>query len=379
MSSVLYAWTYPSIDPVILDLPGPLALRWYGMMYLVAFWVGFHILRRQALQGRLAVPVEQVGEIVGWIAAGVFLGGRLGYILFYQPEILSNPARILAVWEGGLSFHGGLFGVIGAVVLYSRRIGQSFLGVADGLVLATPTGIFAVRCANFINGELYGRVTTEAVPWAMRFPTDPVARQGLGLRTSAADVVYAAVENAKAAGTWDALLAAAPLRHPSQLYEALTEGALLMGALWLVVLVARKRSWRLPQGTFFALFLLGYAAARSLMELYRQPDVQFTDPSDPIGYVLGSLTMGQVLSLGLAALGAGTLIRNFRRSHGRDHESPDAVEDLAWAVRPIGPPLPPTHGPGAKAGRAAGGGSEPGGAGGKQSRKQSRKQRKKRR
>ncbi len=371
MPSVLNAWVYPSIDPVILDLPGPLALRWYGMMYLVAFYVGYWILRRKARQGRLAVPVEQVGEIVGWIAAGVFLGGRLGYILFYQPEILNNPARILAVWEGGLSFHGGLLGVIVAVILYSRRIGQSFLGVSDGLVLATPTGIFAVRCANFINGELYGRVTTDAVPWAMRFPTDPIARQGLGLRTSAADVVYAAVENAKAAGTWDAIIAAVPLRHPSQLYEAIMEGAVLMGALWLVVAIARKRSWRLPQGTFFALFMIGYAAARSTVELYRQPDVQFTSANDPIGYVLGSLTMGQVLSLGLAALGVAALVMNFMG------KGPGGV---AWAVRPKGAPLPPTHPPGgAKAGGSADGSGSPGAKGKGKGKKQSRKQRKRKR
>ncbi len=334
MPTVLNAWTYVSVNPVILDLPGPLALRWYGMMYLVGFWVGYGILRHMAKQGRLAVPYEQVGEIVGWLAAGVFIGGRVGYILFYQPEILREPLRILAVWEGGLSFHGGLLGCILAAILYSRRIGQSFVGVSDGLALATPTGIFAVRCANFVNGELYGRVTTADVPWAMRFPTDPVARQGLGLRTSAADVVYAAVENAKAAGTWEAILAKAPLRHPSQLYEACLEGLALMAFLWLVVLVARRLSWKLPQGTIFGLFLMGYAATRSFVELYRQPDVQFTSPDDPIGYVLAGLTMGQVLSLLIASIGAAALIYAF---------SSKGPRGLVWALRPIGPSLPPTH------------------------------------
>jgi len=366
---LLNAWTYPSIDPVILDLPGPLALRWYGMMYLVGFWIAFQVLQHQAKQGRLAVPLVQVGEILGWIAAGVFLGGRLGYIVFYQPEILNTPARILAVWEGGLSFHGGMLGVIFAVVLYSRRIGQKFLGVSDGLVLATPTGIFAVRCANFINGELYGRLTVGDVPWAMRFPTDPVARQALGLRTSAADVVYEAVQNAKSAGTWDAIQDTIPLRHPSQLYEAGLEGLVLMAFLWGIVWIARKAKWRLPQGTFFALFLLGYAAARTFVEIYRQPDVQFTGPDDPIGYVLGALTMGQVLSLGLASLGIAIVVTNLAGK---------GPGGLAWVLRPVGPPLPATHparGRGKDAGDAASGASQQGRS--KTSRKQRKRKRKK--
>jgi len=189
-----------------------------------------------------------------------------------------------------------------------------------------------VRCANFINGELYGRITTDAVPWAMRFPTDPVVRRALGLDTSAADVVYAAVTRAQVAGTWDGILAQAPLRHPSQIYEAALEGIVLFALLWAVVGAARRLGWKLPQGTFFALFLVGYAAARSTGELFRQPDLQFTSTTDPVGYVLGPLTMGQVLSAGIALLGVAIIAVN---ALGR------GPGGTAWAVRPAGEPTLP--------------------------------------
>ena len=187
--SLGFEWTYPMINPVVLDLPGPFAVRWYGLMYLVGFGIGFYLLHRLARQGRLMLPPDRVGEVIGYAALGVLVGGRLGYLLFYNPGALLRPMEIIAIWEGGLSFHGGLIGIVLLLVWYGRRNGVPFLALGDMIVLAAPPGIAAVRLANFVNGELYGRVAGEGVPWAMRFPTDPVARRLLGLEYAGPDAV----------------------------------------------------------------------------------------------------------------------------------------------------------------------------------------------
>ncbi len=296
-------WTFPGINPVLLDLPGPFAVRWYGTMYLVGFAIGYFILRRLSRQGRFPIPGERVGELVGLIALGVIIGGRLGYILFYNPSIFMRPLEIFMLWEGGLSFHGGLIGVVIAFWWFGRRVGVPFLGLVDGLVLAGPPGIAGVRLANFINGELYGRIASETVPWAMRFPTDPVALRLLGAESGRPDVIYRAVKAARASGAWEQIEPQIPLRHPSQLYQAALEGVLLFVGLWAVVLLARRFSWKIRKGVVGGLFLIGYAASRIFVEYFRQPDRQFTGPGDPLGTVLGSLTMGQVLSLGMLAGG----------------------------------------------------------------------------
>jgi len=203
-------WLYPNINPILLELPGPFAIRWYGMMYLVGFTIGFLILRRLAKTGRLPVNVEQVGELLGLLALGVIVGGRLGYVLFYNPSmILNNPLEIFVLWEGGLSFHGGLIGVAAAFWWFARRAGVPFLTMADGIVLAAPPGIAGVRLANFINGELYGRVAAESVPWAMRFPTDPVALRLMGTSTARPEEIYRAVRIARADGSWQQIAVAA--------------------------------------------------------------------------------------------------------------------------------------------------------------------------
>ncbi len=326
MSLMAAALPFPHINPVLLELPGPLALRWYGMMYLVGFAIAYWILHRLAARGRLPVTTDQVGEIIGWAALGVIVGGRIGFLLFYAPESLVHPLEWLKLWEGGLSFHGGLAGVVLLIARYLHQQKIPFLGLADGLVLAAPPGIAAVRLANFINAELYGRVTTEAVPWAMRFPSDPVALRALGLHTSLPDAVYQAVRSARQSGDWAAIEAQIPFRHPSQLYEAALEGVLLFLLLWLVIGLARRQVWRLRPGTLGGLFLIGYGAFRSLVERYRQPDLQFTGPGDALGTVLGPLTMGQVLSL--ITLLAGFFVLWVVTS-GR------GPQGLAWPVRPV--------------------------------------------
>lgn len=272
-------------------------------MYVVGFVIGFIILRHLAKKDHLPISSDQIGELVGLIALGVIVGGRLGFILFYSPSSILNPIEIIKIWEGGLSFHGGVIGVVIAFWLFTRRLGVPFLSAADGIVLAAPPGIAGVRFANFINGELFGRVTTESVPWAMRFPSDPVALRLLGVEGGRPDEIYQAVRAARANGSWEMLESQIPLRHPSQLYEAALEGVLLFLALWCLVFLARRFNWRIPKGMFSGLFLIGYSACRIFVENYRQPDVQFTGPGDPLGTVLGPLTMGQVLSIGLLIAG----------------------------------------------------------------------------
>jgi len=306
---------FPRIDPVALDLPGPLAVRWYGIAFMLAFTAGYVILRRLARTGYLPIRPDQAGDLVFTLIVGVIVGGRLGYIIFYDfASFAANPARIVRVWEGGLAFHGGLLGAAGAGWWWARRHGVPFLRLGDGLCMAVPPGIFLVRMANFINGELFGRVTTDAVPWAMRFPTDPTAMRltgaaaGRGLRER--EVI---TEQAYASGLWDRVRDQVPLRHPSQLYEGLAEGVLLGLVLWAVFAWNRRRGRDLAPGTYGGIFLLGYGVMRSLMELFRQPDVQFTGAGDPVGTVLGPLTMGQTLSAGMIVAGLFFIVRGLRR------------------------------------------------------------------
>lgn len=315
LASVLLEIPFPRIDPVALDLPGPVDVRWYGLGYLAGFFVAYVILRRLAQHGFLRMEPDAAGDLITALVLGVILGGRLGYILFYDfADFAANPARILRIWEGGLSFHGGLLGVIVATWWFTRRHRIPFFNLGDGLALAVPFGIFFVRVANFINGELYGRVAGPDVPWAMRFPTDPEAVRALRLEGLPMRERERAIEAAYESGAWDAVRAQVPPRHPSQLYEALTEGLLLGLILWAVYAFTRKRGIRLPDGTFGGIFLLGYGLFRSFVELFRQPDAQFRGPEDPLGTVLGPLTMGQTLSALMILGGLGILVWSWRRA-----------------------------------------------------------------
>jgi phosphatidylglycerol---prolipoprotein diacylglyceryl transferase len=309
---------YPSIDPVLVPLPGPFDLRWYGLMYLVGFAVAYVVLRWLARQGFLKLDPDAVGDLITALVLGVLLGARIGYILFYDfASFAANPVRILYLHQGGLSFHGGLLGVLIASFWFVRRYKLPYSNLTDSLALAIPFGIFFVRMANFVNGELYGRVASPDVPWAMRFPTDPVALQLLGAERLGLRDRELAIRQAYQDGSWDAIREQVPLRHPSQIYEAVLEGVLVGIVLWMVFLLARRLQWRLPAGLLSGIFLIGYGVTRSFVELYRQPDAQFRSPDDPLGTVLGPLTMGQTLSMFVILAGLAFLYYAWQQTRAR--------------------------------------------------------------
>ena len=255
-SSVLGVIAYPEIDPVLIAI-GPIAIRWYALAYVAGLLLGWHYVARLARRRPVGVPPAAIDDLLIWMTLGVILGGRIGYVLFYNLEhYLAQPADALAVWQGGMSFHGGLLGVIAAMVLFAHRRQVPLLSLGDLVAAATPIGLFFGRIANFINGELYGRQAD--VAWAMVFPRGgPMAR------------------------------------HPSQLYEAALEGLVLFGVLaWLVWRTGALRRRGLVAGVFLA----GYALARIAAELFREPDPQ-------LGFLLSGLTMGQLLSLPMLAAG----------------------------------------------------------------------------
>jgi len=231
---------------------------------------------------------QQVEDLLFWVILGVILGGRLGYVLFYQPGYyLSNPAQILRIWEGGMSFHGGALGVIFAGIAYTKRHGISTISTGDVVCLGLPPGLFLGRLANFINAELWGRPTD--LPWGVAFPT--VAAQ------DCPDIATICA------------------RHPSQLYEALLEG-LILGAL--LIYLAWRRGGLKSEGLIGGVFLAGYGAARFIVEFVRQPDAQFVSANNPLGlawHVNGwGLTMGQLLSLPMIAIGVFLILRATRKA-----------------------------------------------------------------
>jgi phosphatidylglycerol:prolipoprotein diacylglycerol transferase len=289
-----FAIPFPPLSPELfsVEIFGiTLALRWYALAYIVGLIAGWRIVvalvSRPGLWGRHAAPMTpaQVEALLTWVIVGVIVGGRLGYVLFYQPGYyLANPSEIPILWRGGMAFHGGLAGVVVAVALFCRSEKIPPLGAADALAVATPLGLLLGRLANFINAELWGRPTD--LPWGVIFPG--AAAQDCG----------------QAVG---ALCA----RHPSQLYEAGLEGLLLgLVLVWLV-----RRGALAKRGTLFGVFLAGYGAARFVVELVRQPDAQFVSPENPVGLALQlwaggpGLTMGQILSLPMIALGLWLVLR----------------------------------------------------------------------
>ena len=271
---------YPDIDPVLVtfELFGlSLPIRWYALAYLGALFIGLWLMKRLMARPELwptnQAPMtrNQVDSLLTWTVLGVILGGRLGFVLFYQAGFyLSNPAQILQVWQGGMSFHGGFLGVIAALLIFCRVQKVPLMQVADAMAIVAPQGLLLGRIANFINGELWGRPTD--VPWAMVFP-------------GAGDLP----------------------RHPSQLYEAALEGLLLFIAMWLL---ATRRGWLKRPGMLTGLFFIGYGAGRAFVELFREPDAQFITPTNPSGHVIQfttewGLTMGQCLSLPMVLIGLG--------------------------------------------------------------------------
>jgi phosphatidylglycerol:prolipoprotein diacylglycerol transferase len=269
-------WTYPAIDPVALRL-GPLAVRWYGLAYLACFLFAWWLLRRFNKQWKLGVSVDDESFIVLMAVVGTVLGGRLGYVLFYGgPGYWSDPIRIIQIWDGGMSFHGGLAGIMLAGVWVSRRLRIPFLTLCDIGAVAAPLGFGFGRLANFVNDELWGRVAT--VPWAMVFPSG------------------------------------GPLpRHPSQLYEAFLEGAVLIAVmLWL----SRRQR---PQGYLVGWLLILYGAFRIAVEFCREPDIQ-------IGFLFGGITMGQLLSIPMVVAGVWLLLWIRRRAATPQAAKPHAAK-----------------------------------------------------
>lgn len=271
---------FPDISPEIftIHLGGfSLSLRWYALAYLAGLIIGWRLvvrlMRRPAIWGGVApMRPELVDDLLTWIILGVILGGRLGFVLFYEPAyFLANPLDIPKVWLGGMSFHGGFAGVIVAAWLYARRHAIPPLRLADALAVVAPIGLFFGRIANFINAELWGRPTD--LPWGVIFPGDDVAR------------------------------------HPSQLYEAGLEGLALGLILWALV----RAGGLMRPGLAFGLFLLGYGLSRMFVELFRVADAQFITPDNPLGHVIGGpvwgLSMGQLLSLPMVLIGLFLILR----------------------------------------------------------------------
>ncbi len=257
----MFALAFPVIDPVAIEI-GPLAIRWYALAYITGILLGWWHMRKIAAQPPAIMTREQVDDLVVWATLGIIVGGRLGYVLFYKPlYFLQNPEQILAVWQGGMSFHGGALGVLVALLIFVRRRKLPALQVADRVSCAAPIGLFLGRIANFINGELFGRPSD--VPWAMVFPAGgPVPR------------------------------------HPSQLYEAGLEGIVL----FLVLFALRRAGWLERPGRLFGAFLAGYGIARIVGEFFRQPDAF-------IGFLWGGVTYGQLLSIPMALAGLYFILR----------------------------------------------------------------------
>jgi len=256
--------TYPNIDPVAIAL-GPLKIHWYGLMYLVGIGGAWWLASRRLQRFDASWSKETLSDLVFWSAMGVIIGGRLGYVLFYDlAAYIDNPALVLRIWEGGMSFHGGFIGVMLAVGLFGRKHNKSFFELMDFIAPLVPIGLGAGRIGNFINAELWGKATT--VPWAMIFPTDP------------------------------AQLA----RHPSQLYQFALEGMALFVILWLY---SRKPR---PTMAISGMFALCYGLFRFIVEFVRVPDQQ-------LGYLAFDwLTMGQVLCIPMILGGIGLIIYAYK-------------------------------------------------------------------
>jgi phosphatidylglycerol:prolipoprotein diacylglycerol transferase len=269
MIEILAAIPFPAIDPVAVRI-GPVAVRWYALAYVLGLLCAWWLVRRVGSGAAKIMSKRDADDLLMWATLGVVLGGRLGYVLFYKPGYyIENLGEVLSLWRGGMSFHGGMLGVILAAVLFARARKLKIFSVGDLAALAAPIGLFFGRIANFINGELWGRASN--VSWAMIFP-DP-----------------------RAGGI---------PRHPSQLYEAALEGIVLFTVLMLAVrlLGSLKRP-----GEIGGMFLIGYGVARIVVELFREPDAH-------LGFLFAGITMGQLLSLPMIAVGLYFILRARRKA-----------------------------------------------------------------
>ncbi|MCG8707258.1 prolipoprotein diacylglyceryl transferase [Brenneria sp. 4F2] len=280
---------FPQFDPVIFSI-GPVALHWYGLMYLVGFVFAMWLATRRANKPGSGWTKDEVENLLYMGFLGVFIGGRLGYVFFYAlSSFLENPLYLFKVWDGGMSFHGGLVGVICVMLWFAHRTKRHFFQVADFIAPLIPFGLGAGRLGNFINGELWGRVTTDT-PWAMLFPG------------SRGEDLALAVGNPQ----WQAIFNQYGLlpRHPSQLYEMALEGVVLFIILNLFIRKPR------PMGSVSGLFLIGYGIFRIIVEFFRQPDAQ-------LGLFSNILSMGQILSLPMVIAGILMMVWAYRRQPAR--------------------------------------------------------------
>ncbi|MCO7225141.1 prolipoprotein diacylglyceryl transferase [Pleionea sp. CnH1-48] len=270
---------FPHIDPVLLPIWGPIAIRWYALTYLFgllgAWWLGV----RRARQPGSMWTEDEVSDFIFYGFAGIVLGGRFGYVLFYQFDMfLNNPLYLLKIWEGGMSFHGGLLGVLVAFYIFGRRTNKPFFLIGDFIAPLVPIGLGLGRLGNFINGELYGRpVVDESLPWAMRFRCDPVNAPW-----------YNKVCDPEAL-----------LRHPSQIYQFLLEGVALFALLFWFSSKTR------PRMAVSGLFLIGYGSFRFIVEYFREPDEHLREMAE-------FLSMGQVLSLPMIVVGIMLMVMAYR-------------------------------------------------------------------
>ena len=292
----VFAYYVHDLDPIIFRIYDSVGPRWYGLAYVLAFLCSYLLLRVLSKVGWADLPVAKVGDfITGCALFGVIIGGRLGYVFFYTPGMLREPWSILKVWQGGMSSHGGMIGVMLFTLYYTRRHKISWLNLGDNLVVTAPLGLFFGRCANFINGELYGRATN--VRWAMQFPKELLdhSAEGEGAVAACAQIdpglttpeaIVAAVH--REPQIKEVLRSILTPRHPSQLYEAFFEGIVLFAILWFV-----RTRMRQPNGVLTGLFFICYAIFRIVIERFREPDATLI-----VGF-----TRGQFFSFFLVAIG----------------------------------------------------------------------------
>jgi phosphatidylglycerol---prolipoprotein diacylglyceryl transferase len=297
----MFAYYVHDLDPLIFRLWDNVGPRWYGLAYVLAFVCSYFVYRVLAKRGYADLAVAKVGDfITGAALFGVIVGGRIGYVVFYKPEMLREPLSILRVWEGGMSSHGGMVGLLGFTFYYAWRHKLSWTNLGDNLVVTAPIGLFFGRCANFINGELYGRATNAW--WAMQFPKELtenvseaeraiVACTKVDPSLNSSDAIVAAVRHQPQVK--EILRGILTPRHPSQIYEAFFEGIVLFTILWFV-----RTRMRQPNGVLTGLFFICYAIFRIIVENFREPDAG----------LIGGFTRGQFFSFFLAAIGLAFVI-----------------------------------------------------------------------
>ena len=300
----MFAYYLHDLDPIIFRIYDNVGPRWYGLAYVLAFISGYLLLRALSRLGYADLPLAKVADyITGCALFGVIIGGRLGYVFFYKPEMLREPMSILRVWEGGMSSHGGMMGILLFSLYYARRHKVSWLNLGDNLVVTAPIGLFFGRCANFINGELYGRAAD--VRWAVQFPKELFDHPDETERAVAActatdpalttpEAIVAAVHRSASGGQIKEILRTILTpRHPSQLYEAFFEGIVLFAILWF----GRTRM-RQPNGILIGVFFICYAIFRIVIEYFREPDSS----------LIAGFTRGQFFSFFLIAIGSAFII-----------------------------------------------------------------------